>query len=342
MRFNAVLMLLLSLCLFPGQAHCENSLRDLFARVSPAVCVLQTVGNEVSATAESGLTSARGLGSGVLISDDGLVLTAAHVVHLADAVAAEFGNERIPAKVLGTVPPADVALIRLDRMPSGVTPAILGNSDLAVVGDRVMIIGAPFGLSRTLSAGYLSGRHDLSEQLESMVDIEILQSDAAANTGNSGGPMFNMNGEVIGIISSILTRSGGFDGISNAISAKTARQLLLEDRPHWSGLDVILLNKYAAAFNVPQEAGLLVQRVAQGSIADRLGIMGGSKVVTIEQREILIGGDIILEAAGIKIDASPDALKKIRTIMQNKKRGDRLQVKVLRAGVVKALSAKIP
>ena len=336
------LFMLVGLTLIPGSALAGDSLRDLFARVSPSVCVLKTVGNEISDTTDTGLTSAYGLGSGVMISDDGKVLTAAHVVHQADAVSAEFPNgEKIPAKVLGTIPSADVALLQLERIPEGITPAVLGDSDLIQVGDRVMIIGAPFGLSRAMSSGYLSGRHDMSEQLEGLVEVEVLQSDAAANSGNSGGPMFNMNGEVIGIISSILTRSGGFDGISFAISSNVTKRLLLEGKPRWSGLDVVLLDKYAAAFNIPQKAGLLVQRVAQGSMADKMGLKGGDKLIKIGTRELLIGGDVILEVAGLIVTPDAMTLKAIRNKVQQMDKGDMLFVKVLRAGKTKILSAKL-
>ncbi len=342
MKLRFILLVLFILTLIPGSGLAGNSLRDLFARVSPSVCVLKTVGNEISDTAETGLTSAYGLGSGVLISNDGKVLTAAHVVHLADVVSAEFANdEKIAAKVLGTIPSADIALLQLEHMPKGIAPAVLGDSDLMQVGDQVMIIGAPFGLSRAMSSGYLSGRHDMTEQRESMVEVEVLQSDAAANSGNSGGPMFNMNGEVIGIISSILTRSGGFDGISLAISSNVIKRLLLEDKPRWSGVDTVMLHKYAAAFNVPQEAGLLVQRVAQGSMAERLGIKGGDKLIKIGTRELLVGGDVMLEIAGIKVTSNDGLFRTIRNKIQEMDEGDTLSVKVLRAGEVKTLSAKL-
>lgn len=342
MRLMPFLFFFVVSTMIPSLALGSESLRELFAKVSPSVCVLKTVGNEISDTAETGLVSAYGLGSGVLISPDGKVLTAAHVVHLADAVMAEFANgEKIAAKVLGTVPQADVALLQLDHIPKNVAPAVLGDSDLVQVGDRVMIIGAPFGLSRTMSSGYLSGRHDLSEQSEGLVEIEVLQSDAAANSGNSGGPMYNMNGEVIGIISSILTRSGGFDGISFAISSNVTKRLLLEGKTLWSGLDAVMLHKYAAAFNVPQEAGLLVQRVAQGSVSAHLGLKGGDKLIKIGKRELLIGGDVILEVAGLKITPEASSLKAIREKIKEMGKDDTLQLKIIRAGEIKVLSTQL-
>lgn len=150
--------------------------------------------------------------------------------------------------------------------------------------------------------------------------------------------MFNMKGDVIGIISSILTRSGGFDGISIAISSKTVKNLLLDENPRWTGLDTVMLHKYAAAFNVPQEAGLLVQRVAQGAMADSLGLKGGDKLITIGNRELLIGGDVILEIAGIIVSPATGTLKEIRSKVQEIASGGELSVKVLRAGKLKELT----
>lgn len=339
MKLRYLPLMLMAFLLVAGQALAGDSLRDLFKKVGSSVCVLKTHGSQASSSGEKGPARDYGLGSGVLISSDGKVLTAAHVVNLADAVVAEFASgEKIPATVVSTVPPADVALLQLERMPTDVAPAVLGDSDLMQVGDRVMIVGAPFGLGNTMSAGYLSGRHKLSEQLESLVDVEILQTDAAANKGNSGGPMFNMNGEVVGIVSAILTRSGGFDGISMVISSNVSRNLLLEEKAPWFGLDAVILEKYAAAFNVPQKAGLLVKHVAEGSIADALDLKGGDKVIKIGKRELLIGGDVILEVAGIVVTSDLENLKKIRKTILEMERGDTLAVKVLRAGKFHKLS----
>jgi len=117
--------------------------------------------------------------------------------------------------------------------------------------------------------------------------------------------------------------------------------LLLEGKPRWSGLDVVLLDKYAAAFNIPQKAGLLVQRVAQGSMADEMGLKGGDKLIKIGTRELLIGGDVILEVAGIIVTPDAMTLKAIRKKIQQMDKGDTLFVKVLRAGETKDLSAKL-
>lgn len=153
--------------------------------------------------------------------------------------------------------------------------------------------------------------------------------------------MFNMDGDVIGIISSILTRSGGFDGISFAISTKTTKRLLLEKRTLWTGLDAVMLHKYAAAFNVPQEAGLLVQRVAKGSVSDRLGLKGGDKFIKIGKNELLIGGDVILEVVGVQITPEASSMKSIRQKVQKIEDGGTFFIKILRAGEVKVLEVPL-
>ena len=141
-------------------------------------------------------------------------------------------------------------------MPKGVTPVTLGDSDKVEVGDEIFVIGAPYGISQTLSVGHLSGRHRLPSN-ESATSVEFLQTDAAINTGNSGGPMFDMEGNVIGIVSSIMSHTGGSEGLAFATAANTAKQLLLERKPFWSGIDgLVVTGALAKALNLPQAAGL--------------------------------------------------------------------------------------
>src|SRR5262249_16951327 len=155
-----------------------------------------------------------GLASGVLISGDGKVLTAAHVVQAVDQVFVEFiDGQLVTACVISSAPAADVALLQLDSVPPGVAPAQLGDSDKVEVGDEVFVVGAPYGLSYTLSVGHIGGRAAPKGSLASLSAGEFLQTDAPINSGNSGSPMFNRQGEVVGIVSNIMSRSGGFEGI---------------------------------------------------------------------------------------------------------------------------------
>jgi len=313
-----------------------TSLGDLFERVNPAVGVIKTVRRELSHKPEDKFTSVYGLGSGVLIGDDGKMLTAAHVVHTADAVSVEFVNgEKIPARVIGSFPSADIAMIELERMPTDIAPVALGDSDLVKPGDEVMVIGAPYGLSHTLTAGHISGRHSTRDAINELVEVEILQSDAAVNRGNSGGPMFNMQGEVVGIVSHILSKSGGFEGISFAVAANVAKKLLVDQPTRWGGVDGMLIRgPLAAILNVPQPAGYLVQRVADGSGGARLGLKMGYLEISVEDQPIIVGGDIVLEMDGIQVTEDPRSMIKIIKQIQARGAGETVTAKVLRAGQV--------
>lgn len=108
------------------------------------------------------------------------------------------------------------------------------------VGDQIFVVGSPYGLSRTLTAGHVSGRHALNKRSENTTAVEFLQTDAAINSGNSGSPLFSLNGEVMGIVSQIMSRSGGSEGLAFAATSNTARRLLLEQKPFWSGIEGLL------------------------------------------------------------------------------------------------------
>jgi serine protease Do len=251
-----------------------EQLRDTFRRVKGSVVVVRTTERTVAPYPLQGILSLPGLASGVLISDDGKVLTAAHAVQAVDRVAVEFADSQtVTARVVSTAVYADVALLQLDSVPPGLTPARLGDSDKVEVGDEVFVVGAPYGLSPTLTVGHVSGRISPKLSLASASAQEFFQTDAAINRGSSGSPMFNRQGEVIGIVANILSRSGGFEGIGFAATAKMARLFLLERKPFWSGMEGLLVqDDIAGVLNVPQPAGFLVQRVAEGSPGSRLGI----------------------------------------------------------------------
>jgi S1-C subfamily serine protease len=140
-----------------------QQLRDAFRKVEQAVVIVRTAQKELAPFPQEGMVSLNGLGSGVLVSSDGKVLTAAHLVQVADAITVESANgEVIPARVAGTTVSADVALLQLERAPRDLAPATLANSDQAAVGDEVFVVGSPYGLSHTLTAGHISGRYAIN------------------------------------------------------------------------------------------------------------------------------------------------------------------------------------
>ncbi len=310
-------------------------LRDIFRQVKPGVVVIRTLEREV-ASAQGGFVSMRGLGSGVLISDEGHIMTAAHVVQTADQVGVEFpdGNFSL-AQVVASVPPADVALLKLEDMPAGIDPLPLGDSDQMEVGDETFVVGAPYGLSHTLTVGHLSARHAPNRLAGNLTAVELFQTDAAINTGNSGGPMFNVQGEVVGIVSHILSQSGGFEGLGFAVTSNAAQELLLEQPSFWSGLEGYLLTgELAALLNVPQAAGVLVQRVAAQSPAADLGLEPGVMAAQIGDKTLLLGGDIILEVLSIPITGERSDFQRIQSALAQHLTGSPMMVKVLRDGQV--------
>ena len=320
-----------------------QQLREAFRKVSQSVVIVRTKQVEVAPAPGQVMSVVDGLGSGVLISNDGRILTAAHVVQTAAVARVQFPDgQEIDAHVIGSDVRADVAVLKLDHPPTGIAPVPVGDSDKVEVGDQIFVVGAPYGIGQTLSAGHVSGRHQLDRKTESSGGVEFLQTDAAVNTGNSGSPIFNMGGEVVGIVSTIMSRSGGSEGLAFAAASNTAKRLLLERRPIWSGIDGLLVTgEMAKALNLPQPAGLLVQRVGEGSIASRLGIQPGTLRVNVVGADLLLGGDVILNVDGLQVTENDGSYEPILNRIGALKPGDALVVIVFRQGRAVKLSTRI-
>ena len=306
---------------------------ETFRAVKDAVVVVRTTEQALPATRGATPASIQGTGSGVLIDAEGRILTAAHVVQTAARIAVEFVNgDAVPARVLGSEPSADVALLQLERLPAGLAPARLGDSDAVAVGDEVLVIGAPLGLGYTLTVGHVSARHASQSTMGGVGTTELLQTDAAIHPGNSGGPMFNLAGEVVGIVSHILSKSGGSEGLGFVVTSNLARRLLLDREPIWSGLTGYIVDgELAAALNLPQPAGVLVQRVAPDSPAARIGLQAGTLPARIGDETVILGGDIILEVGGIKT-SEPDVEARVGVLLRDLRPGTPVKITVLRAG----------
>ena len=325
----------------PVAPAAAQTVREVFKRVNASVVVVRTKEQEVSADRQ--LTGVSGVGSGVLVSADGKVMTAAHVVQTADQITVEFlSGERVDARVIASEPEADVSLLQLERVPAGATVARLGNSDRVEVGEQVFVVGAPYGIGHTLTVGHLSARHKPKTVYAGLPLAEFLQTDAAINQGNSGGPLFAMTGEVIGIVSHIISKSGGYEGLGFVVSSNMARQLLLERRSFWSGITTVaLFEDLARALNVPQPVGVLIQRIARGSPAEQLGLRASTIPATIGGKSLLVGGDVILAVDGIVIE-SEESYVRIQERLSRRTAGDEVTVLVLREGQVVLLSDRVP
>lgn len=317
----------------------------LFEELSDAVVTLHTVETGIT-VGKTGLqhTTSQGLGSGVLIDGDGTILTASHVVNSANRVRVELKDGRqFAADVTSAIKEADLAVIRIERPPEDLVFIEPGDSDKVRVGEEVFVIGAPYGLKHTFTAGNLSGKR-VVEQVYFGEKLELLQTDAAINQGNSGGPLFSSKGDLIGIVSHIKSKSGGNEGLGFAASINMARDLILNQPPLWFGMEFTRLNEDSLRMlNVSgYEIGLLVQNVAAGSLSAQFGVRPGSFPVTVQDQTILLGGDIIVEAGGNRFSGSLDKLESVRNYFEQTKVGDTLNLTVVRDGQLVLLAAPKP
>jgi len=328
-------VLFTALILMACSAFSQN-LADLFEQNKESVVTIYVSESVSAGTGDPRtFTANQGLGSGVLINDN-IILTASHVVANADAIMVQFyDGESIQAKTTRISRIADVAIITLNKPPANPHIASIGNSDEVRIGDEVFVIGAPMGLPYSLSRGVISGKHAEHELSNDGKSLEFFQTDASINTGNSGGPMFNYKGEVIGIVSSILTRSGGFEGIGFAATSDVARQLLTNRGSRYFGIEAMILSyEMAQILNVPQESGWLVQHVVKNSPAGKLGIRGGFRKVLFNEEEVMLGGDIILQIDDIVI-TSEESVIKVWEYLNSNHSTTTYTIKALRAGEIK-------
>jgi serine protease Do len=309
-----------------------ETVAEVFKRVADSVVVIRTSEREAPDVPGSVATHEAGLGSGVLIDKD-RVLTAAHVVQVADTVTVQLASgETLSAKVVASVPSADLALIQLERAPMKASIATLGDSDKIEVGDEVLVVGAPLGMSHTLSVGHISGRR-LEQKLHGgFAGFELLQTDASINPGNSGGPMFDMAGNVVGIVSHIIFGQAGAGGLGFVATSNMAKALVLSGKAMWTGMDGYMLEgDLARIFQLPQARGVLVQRIANGSLAAKIGLKPGDRKATIGSEEFLVGGDVILEVMGVSI-ADSDAPARVSEVLGSAAPGKPITLIVLRSG----------
>jgi len=311
--------------------HAE-SVAEVYKRVADSVVVIRT--EERAAPERPGVvaTAEAGQGSGVRIDKD-RVLTAAHVVQVAEKIFVQMSTEEtLSAKVLASDPSADLALLQLERAPMSGPIAALGDSDSVAIGDEIFVVGAPLGMSRTLSVGHVSGRRAAKNFYGGFSQAELLQTDASINPGNSGGPMFDMAGRVIGIVSHIIFGEAGAGGLGFVATSNMARDLLLSGKGTWTGMEgYVLEGELARVFQLPQARGVLVQRIAQGSPAAKIGLQPGNRHAEIGGEEFLVGGDVILAVQGISF-ADADAVSRIRAAMSSQAPGKPLSLIVLRGG----------
>ena len=314
-----------------------GGLGDVYRRVARTVVEIWPPPPSGTAAGGSGAADRQPLGSGVLVGGPGLVVTAAHVVaDFEDVEIMLAGGERRLAKVERVEGLADVASLKVRDLPPEYAPAELGDSDALSVGDEVFVVGAPYGMRSTLTAGHVSARRVSRAAYGSLSPFVLLQTDAAINAGNSGGPLFDGQGRVMGVVSYIVTESGGSQGLGFVIPSSGFRRLLLERPGFWDGVDFYRLEgDLAGALNVPgDKGGLLVQRVEEGSLGARAGLRGGNIPATLQDDEVWLGGDVLLAVQGIAVGPAENVPRIERALAGIPASGE-VTVTVLRAGAVR-------
>jgi len=237
----------------------------------------------------------RGQGSGFIVSDDGIILTNAHVVKGAKEVSVKLTDRReFRAKVLGADAKTDIAVLKIDA--SRLPVATLGKTSELKVGEWVLAIGSPFGFENTVTAGVVSAK---GRSLPDDSAVPFIQTDVAINPGNSGGPLFNARGEVVGINSQIYSRSGGYQGVSFAIpidvASKIKNQIVATGKVEHARLGVAVqeVNQaFADSFKLDKPEGALVSMVEKGSPAEKAGLQSGDVIREVNGQPIVSSGDL--------------------------------------------------
>jgi serine protease Do len=335
---RCVLTLALALLVAAPSLGQGETLGEAYVRVSTSVVVIRAHGEEVG---DFGPVKFSEIGSGVLMSPDGKVATAAHVVQTMEDITVEFlGEEPVPARVIASEQWADISILQVSVVPRGATVSKLADSDRISIGDPVFIVGAPYGLSYSLSDGIISARWPPDTVTKDFPLAEFFQTTATINTGNSGGPMFNRAGELIGIVSHNITKSGGSEGLGFVVTSNTVRSLLVERNRGFFGFDAILVSgAMAEALKVPQAGGFLVKQVVKDTVASQIGLRGGDRTALVEGQKIVVGGDILLAVQGIPMASGADRAKVFKGL-ESLRVGDELRFTVLRDDKIVDLTMK--
>jgi S1-C subfamily serine protease len=315
----------------PTVATDEQNNIDIYRAVSPGV---------VNITSRSytrnmfGVYPTEGSGSGAIIDEQGHIITNFHVVQAARQLEVQVENDKYAATLIGSDPDNDIAVIKINAPRDKLTVVRLGSSQGLLVGQKVLAIGNPFGLQRTLTTGVISGLERPIQSPRTGRTIEgAIQTDASINPGNSGGPLLNARGEMIGINTQIISPNEGSVGIGFAVPVDTAKKIIpdLIAKGYvaypWLGISSIPLDRRTARqLQLPVEEGILVGNVYRGGGAAAAGLRGTVMRQTYMGTEIDQIGDIIVAIDGQAIKNSAD----LQRVLKNKQAGQNVQVQLLR------------
>jgi len=283
-----------------GMDAMELRVIAIYQRTSPAVVNITT--EVLRRSFFWGMYPEQGSGSGFVWDSDGHIITNYHVIENAQTIEVSFGEDvSMPAEIVGVDPPNDLAVLQVETLPEAAQPIPLGNSEDLQVGQTTLAIGNPFGqFERTLTTGVISALNRTLETDDNRVLRRVIQTDAAINRGNSGGPLLDSQGRLIGINTAIVSPSGASAGVGLAIPVDTAKRVIPEvisqgRYPHsWLGaLGYSITPTLAKSLNLPVDRGLLVARLYRNSPAAREGLQGATDEVIVGNSRLYTGGDII-------------------------------------------------
>jgi S1-C subfamily serine protease len=317
----------------------------IYRKLSPGVVTIISIfGGGQSVGDVLGGGGSAGQGSGFVIDGDGRVATNAHVITngsgdkitRAKEVYVQFpdGNQ-VPAKIVGYDPNADVGLVKVDPKGLDLVPLGFGHTGAVQVGDPVAAIGSPFGEENSLSVGVVSAKNRTIEALTEFSIGNAIQTDAAINRGNSGGPLLDAHGRVIGINSQIRSSGGGSVGVGFAVSVDTIRnsidQIRADGKARYAYIGITsqpLYPQLADKLGLPVHDGALIADVVDGGPADKAGIKGGGKEIRFQASLVKVGGDVITKVGGKPITRSDDFSERITDYRP----GDKVTLEIYRGG----------
>jgi S1-C subfamily serine protease len=301
-------------------------------------------GGVVMVLSEFSGSGTQALGTGFVVDKAGYILTNAHVVdesgQQANTVTVVFNKggsetQRVAGQLVGVDVGSDVAVIKVDPGKVDLKPLPLGDSDKVIVGESVVAIGNPLGYDFSITSGIVSATGRSLQAPNGQTIPNGIQTDAAINQGNSGGPLIDTSGKVIGINEQIASSGGGNDGLGFAVPINTAIRSLEQLKSNgkvqyaWMGVGLTTLTSdIASMFNMKTQGGALVEQVSPGSPAAKAGIQGGDKTVTVQGQQFTIGGDVIVKADNTEIKTADDLIAFLGT----KKPGDTVTVTIERDG----------
>jgi S1-C subfamily serine protease len=285
------------------------------------------------------------IGSGFVIDKAGHIVTNYHVVQGAKTVQVSFSNhESMAAKIVGSDPATDIAVLKVSAPSRALRPLTLGNSSTVEVGDQVIAIGNPLGYDRSVTSGIVSAvQRSITAPNQVSTIGHVIQTDAALNHGNSGGPLLNADGDVIGVNAQIAPSDANANiGIGFAIPINTVKQVTSTLIDHgkvehaFLGIEAKAIDaQIAQIFHLPVDSGLLLARVIKGTGAARSGLRAGSTEVVVEGESWPAGGDLLVKADGHPLTTVDD----LRNVIADKKPGSSLKLELYRG--VKQLTVSV-